>query len=243
MSFYQDDFYVDLHNRTLYPAKTISGIVLKVLPEVRSAVDIGCAVGSWLSVLHERGVSDIQGIDGDWVNRDFLEIPKDCFRSFDLSKPFSLDRKYDLAMSLEVAEHLPASSAKGFVASLTSLADFVLFSAAIPFQGGTNHVNEQWIEYWEEMFGEQGYIGIDVIRRKIWNDSKIPFWYKQNLVLFVKKERSGELNLDQEVDAYKPISLVHPEQYSSPKVAARIVVDHLKHRFKSILGSGGESGK
>lgn len=238
MSFYQDDFYKDLHTRTLYPAKVISEIVLKVLPEVNSAVDIGCAVGSWLSVLQEAGASDIQGIDGDWVNKDFLEIPAECFRSFDLSKPFSLDRKYDLAMSLEVAEHLPASSAHDFVASLTALSDFVLFSAAIPYQGGTNHINEQWIEYWEDLFAGQGFVGIDVIRRKIWNDSGIPFWYKQNLVLFVKKERCAELNLDEDVVAYKPISLVHPEQYSSPKVAARIVLEHIKKRFQSILGRG-----
>ena len=238
MTFYQDDFYVDLHKRTLYPAKVILEIVLKVLPEVRSAVDVGCAVGSWLSVLKTSGVSNIQGIDGDWVNEDFLEIPPECFRSFDLSKPFSLGKKYDLAMSLEVAEHLPASSARDFISSLTALSDFVLFSAAIPFQGGTNHINEQWIDYWEDLFALHGFTGFDVIRRKIWNDAEIPFWYKQNLVLFVKQDRIPELNIDPDPGRYKPISLVHPEQYSSPKVAARIVLDHLKQRARSIFGAG-----
>lgn len=235
MSLYKDDFYVDLHERTRYPAETIADILFRVLPGVRSAVDVGCAVGSWLAVLREKGVEDIQGIDGDWVSTDFLEIPVENFRPLDLTKPFRLDRKYDLAMSLEVAEHLPEADAKGFITSLIGLADFVLFSAAIPFQGGTNHVNEQWLEYWMVLFAEQGFQGIDCIRKRIWHDGRIPFWYKQNLVLFVRKERLGELNLDAGVEEYHPISLVHPEQYLSAKVAWRIVKDGLRYKMKRFI--------
>jgi len=233
VSIYQDDFYVDLHKRTLYPAETISDIIFDVIPPVHSAVDVGCAVGSWLSVLRKKGVSEILGIDGDWVNTDFLEIPRECFRPCDLSKPFSAGRKYDLALSLEVAEHLPAASAKSFVASLTSLADILVFSAAIPFQGGTNHVNEQWLEYWNELFGTHDYEGVDCIRRKIWNDTKIPFWYKQNLILYVHKRRMNDLRLDLQEGDYKPLSLVHPEQYLSSKVAWRIVKNSIKERMKN----------
>ncbi|MFH2122644.1 MAG: methyltransferase domain-containing protein [Pseudomonadota bacterium] len=232
MSFYQDDFYVNLHKRTLYPAKVILDIIFNIIPDVHSAIDVGCAVGSWLSVFKEKGIDDIQGIDGDWVNKDFLEIPIECFRSFDLTKPFKLDKKYDLAMSLEVAEHLPESSAKGFVSSLTTLSDFVLFSAAIPFQGGTNHVNEQWIEYWNILFKEQGFQGVDIVRRRIWNDAEIPFWYKQNLILFVRKERICELQLNADLENYNPIALVHPEQYLSAKVALRIVLNSIKQKVK-----------
>lgn len=235
MSSYNDNFYVDLHNRTLYPARVILDKLLNVIPDVRSAVDVGCAVGSWLSVLRDRGVEDIQGIDGDWVNKDFLEIPAECFKSLDLTKPFQLNKKYDLAMSLEVAEHLPETSAKGFVGSLTSLSDFVLFSAAIPYQGGTNHVNEQWLEYWNGLFREQGYQGVDIIRRLIWDDVRIPFWYKQNLVIFVRKEHLDTLKINMELGLYRPISLVHPEQYISGKVAARIVLDNMKQKLKSFF--------
>ena len=232
MSFYQDDFYVDLHKQTLYPATAVLDILLNIIPQVSSAVDVGCAVGSWLSVLADRGVKDIQGIDGDWVNKDFLEIPAHCFRSVDLSKPFTMDRKYDLAMSLEVAEHLPESSARGFVGSLTALSDFVLFSAAIPFQGGTNHINEQWLDYWVGLFEEQEYQGVDIIRRRIWNDEKIPFWYKQNLVLFVRKQRLSDLSINVGLEDCQPVSLVHPEQYVSGKVAFRVVLDSLKQKIK-----------
>jgi hypothetical protein len=235
MTFYNDEFYVDLHQQTLYPAKVILEIILNTIPDVRSAVDVGCAVGSWLSVLYKNGVKEIQGVDGDWVNEDFLEIPAEFFRSVDLTHPFRLDRKYDLALSLEVAEHLPESSAQGFVGSLTALSDFVVFSAAIPHQGGTNHINEQWLDYWNELFIAYGYQGIDIVRKQIWNDTKIPFWYKQNLILFVRKERVGELNLTVDFEMYDPISLVHPEQYNSGKVALRVLLDGLKHKLKGYL--------
>lgn len=235
MSSYQDDFYIDLHRQTLYPARAILDILLSVLPCTRSAVDVGCAVGSWLSVLKEKGVGEIQGIDGDWVNNEFLEIPKDCFRAVDLERPFSCEKKYDLAMSLEVAEHLPAASASGFVKSIAGLAEFILFSAAVPFQGGTSHVNEQWIEYWCELFSGHGFRGVDCIRRRIWHDEKIPFWYKQNLVLFVKENRLPELSLSAGILDNEPVSLVHPEQYLSAKVALRIVKDSITKRIRNLV--------
>jgi hypothetical protein len=235
MSSYQDDFYKDLHQQTLYPARTVIDILLPVLPSIGSAVDVGCAVGSWLSVLKENGVPEIRGIDGDWVNKEFLEIPGECFRAVDLEKPFSEEKKYDLAMSLEVAEHLPASSAAGFVASLAGLADFVLFSAAIPFQGGTSHVNEQWLEYWCRLFSAQGFRGVDCIRRRIWHDEKIPFWYKQNLVLFARENRLAELKLPEGIVEMEPVSLVHPEQYLSARVAFRIVKDNIGKRIRKFV--------
>lgn len=228
---YQDDFYEGLHSTTLHPANTVLDILLTCLPSVRSAVDVGCAVGSWLMALKARGIDDIKGLDGEWVNTDLLEIPLECFSKIDLSKPFQLEKKYDLAMSLEVAEHLPASSADGFISSLTELSDFILFSAAIPFQGGTNHVNEQWLDYWSEIYTKKGFIGVDVIRKKIWHDPDIPFWYKQNLVLYVRESRVDELLLTCNYKELQPVSLVHPDQYSSPKVAMRIVMDGIKRKF------------
>jgi len=232
-SHYKDDFYVDLHDKTLYPANTILDIVLDSIPRIESAVDVGCAVGSWLAALKARGVEDIIGLDGDWVNEDLLEIPRDKFRKQELDKPFALEKKYDLAMSLEVAEHLPESSAAGFVKSLTESSDFVLFSAAVPYQGGTYHINEQWLDYWYDLFFENDFLGIDIVRKKIWRDENIPFWYKQNMILYVKKERMSELILNERDSVLtRPISLVHPEQYLSAKVASRIVLDEIKKRFK-----------
>ena len=67
-----------------------------------------------------------------------------------------MNRKFDLVLSLEVAEHLPSECAEAFVESLVNLGPVILFSAAIPYQGGENHVNEQWPEYWVGVLSGEG---------------------------------------------------------------------------------------
>ena len=205
MAPYTHDFYANRDSATRYAAETILGLLLTQIPPVRSAIDIGCGVGTWLSVLTDtHGVTVTQGHDGDWVERDLLEIPQDCFEPLLLSKEMpAVTRRYDLAISLEVAEHLPSERAADFVKYLTELSDTVLFSAAIPGQGGTGHVNEQWPSYWAELFGELGYRCVDEIRSQIWKDEKIPVWYRQNVLLF---ERRGVLRP-------APLDIVHPELF------------------------------
>jgi SAM-dependent methyltransferase len=117
------------------------------LVQPEPVVDVGCGDGAWLSVFRELGVNHRFGLDGDYVDRRLLQIPQDQFSATDLSLPFRLPCTFDLAVSLEVAEHLPPQSAEDFVDSLTRLAPVVLFSAAIPLQGGTHHLNEQWPDY------------------------------------------------------------------------------------------------
>lgn len=210
MARYKDSFFADRHARTVYAANTVLGVVLPVLPPVQAAVDIGCGVGTWLSVARGLGAADIAGVDGPWVDTRNLAIPRECFTHHDLGSDLDLGRRFDLAISLEVAEHLPASRAEGFVAWLTRLSDFVLFSAAIPLQGGRNHVNEQWPDYWADLFARQGYRPADFVRRQIWNDPRIATWYRQNLLVFVRRERWPELAL---AETPGPLAVVHPEVY------------------------------
>ena len=206
-SQYTHDFYAHRHEATVHSSETVLALVMDRIPSVRSAVDIGCGVGTWLSALRRRGVLDVQGYDGPWVERDLLVIPQGCFAQVELSKEIpKVTRRYDLAISLEVAEHLHASSAKEFVSFLTELSDTVLFSAAIPGQGGTGHVNEQWQSYWIDLFAGQAYGAHDCIRPSIWDDVNIPYWYRQNTLLFVKGKTNGETF---------PLDMVHPELYGS----------------------------
>ena len=83
------------------------------------------------------------GIDGDWVPRQHLQVSLDQFMVHDLCSPLRLDRSFDLAISLEVGEHLPPACEETLVASLARIAPVVLFSAAVPQQGGNDHLNEQ----------------------------------------------------------------------------------------------------
>jgi hypothetical protein len=187
--------------------------VREIIPPIRSAVDLGCGVGTWLSVLEQDGVQDVHGVDGPWVDTGLLQIPGERFRVADLEERVAFDRKYDIAISLEVAEHLSPESAPTFVDSLTSASDFILFSGAIPFQGGSRHVNEQWPEYWAALFHMKGYDVVDCIRSRIWTDERIPTWYRQNTFLYVSRDRLGDIDISRAGAPFPALSVVNPDAF------------------------------
>jgi SAM-dependent methyltransferase len=186
--------------------KIIVPQIMKLL-HPKSVLDVGCGIGTWLKAFKDCGVIDVIGIDGDYVDRTLLNkyISNDEFLGFDLTKSFNLGRKFDLAISLEVIEHLPKSAALIFIDSLCRHSDTILFSGAIPNQGGQNHLNEQWQSYWSKIFELRGYNVYDPIRNLIWNDSNIEPWYKQNILIYSKVR----LNLS------KPLFLdvIHPDYF------------------------------
>jgi SAM-dependent methyltransferase len=163
-------------------ARAMLPVVLELVSPA-SVLDVGCGTGVWLRTAIEFGVEDVFGVDGGTGE---LVIPQESFRRVDLEQPLDLGRRFDLAICMEVAEHLSEPRATSLVADLCRAADAVLFSAAIPGQGkpGTGeHVNEQWQSYWAELFVEAGYRTVDAIRPAIWNDDRIAFWYRQNAFL------------------------------------------------------------
>ncbi|MDX6609087.1 MAG: hypothetical protein QOF85_1012 [Solirubrobacterales bacterium] len=178
--------------------------------EPNSVVDVGCGTGEWLAEFLGHGVDDIHGLDGPWVDPSRLSIDPARFEAADLSAPPKVGRRFDLVISLEVAEHLPERAAGPFVEYLTSLGDIVAFSAAIPFQGGTNHLNEQWPGYWSALFAERGYIAFDVVRPKIWLSSNVEFWYRQNLIVYMAEDRAAQ-SPSEPTDTVLP--LVHPDLF------------------------------
>lgn len=180
-------------DRKLASVKTVLNEAMIFLPEIHSAVDFGCGVGTWLAGLQNFGVSEIKGFDGNWVNRDLLVIPQDCFEEVDFDKEVKLNKKYDLAVSIEVAEHLLEKSAKSFIKTLTNASDIILFSAAIPGQGGDNHVNEQWPEYWNKLFNENGFIAVDCLRKRLWDKEDILEFHSQNIMFFVRNSKQAEI--------------------------------------------------
>jgi SAM-dependent methyltransferase len=160
MQPYPEYLYTYLREETRSSAKVIVPLVMELI-RPRSVVDVGCGTGIWLSVFEEHGIEDFLGIDGEWVSKKKLEIPEEHFVPFDLERAFYADRKIDLVVSLEVAEHLPRECAETLVDTLTRLGNVVLFSAAIPYQVGENHVNGQWPAYWMELFGNRRFVAID----------------------------------------------------------------------------------
>ena len=215
MQPYTKDFYEVQQHRSLRAAKEVVPVALELI-QPKQVIDVGCGVGTWLSVFKECGVDDIWGLDGDWVDRKMLHIPEERFLSIDLTKSFQMERQFDLVVSLEVAEHLPSEYAETFVDSLTRLGPVVLFSAAIPFQGGKHHVNEQWPDYWLKYFQDRGYVVIDCIRNTIWQNDNVPWTYAQNILMFVSRdylESHPLLKRELENTSTSQLCIVHPNNY------------------------------
>jgi SAM-dependent methyltransferase len=152
----------------------------------RSVVDVGCGTGAWLAEFERSDVDDVLGIDGPWVDPSRLLVGPRRFLSMDLTERFELHRTFDLAVSLETAEHLDAGSADRFVENLARLADTVLFSAAAPGQGGSDHHNEQWPSYWVDRFAGHGFVAVDCIRWEHWDDARVAAHYRQNAFVAVR---------------------------------------------------------
>ena len=206
--FYTPEFYRELDS-TRESAREVLPIILELLKPA-SIVDVGCGAGHWLAAASELGVKDFLGVDGSWALEAQIAIPREKLLVHDLGTPLKLERRFDLALSLEVAEHLPASHARTFVQTLCEAADRIVFSAAIPGQGGRHHVNEQWPSHWAGLFEGFGYECYDLLRPRIWNNPRVLWYYAQNCLIFA---RAGSLT--QFGPPVHPLPLVHPALWSA----------------------------
>jgi hypothetical protein len=221
---YDSKFYRSQMDGSQRSARAIVPLVMELAPFVRSVVDIGCGTGGFLKVFEEHTIADFLGVDGDYVDTSLLRIRGDRFLAADLSRPLNLGRRFDLAMSLEVAEHLSESRARSFVEDLTRLSDVILFSAAIPGQGGTHHVNEQWQDYWAEEFGRLGYLPFDAIRPHIWTDQSVETWYAQNTILYANPagvDRAPALTANR-LRSLPSLRVVHPRTWIATPGPAKL---------------------
>ncbi len=207
-----------IHNKN--SAQEIIPLLFNIFPSINSVADVGCGLGEWLAVFKEKGVSEILGINGDWTNIDELYFDKKDLKIWDLTQPLKIAKKYDLVLCLEVAEHLPESAADTIVETLSQLGNNIIFSAAIPHQGGQNHLNEQWPEYWADKFKKHGFYFHDCIRPIIWDNASIFPWYRQNMFLVSNQEQDYE-------NQY--LNIAHPELYE--KKMKRILNGTMGLRF------------
>ncbi|MGB4775347.1 MAG: methyltransferase domain-containing protein [Daejeonella sp.] len=211
---YDKSFYSIQSKSSYNSAREVVPLILNLI-QPNSIVDIGCGLGTWLKAFDELGVTDYIGVDGDYVKKDDLYIESSKFRINDISTTFELNRVFDLAISLEVGEHISEENSDVFVENICRHSKVVLFSAAIKFQGGTNHVNEQMQNYWVEKFMKLGYKASDVIRNKIWLNTIIQPHYRQNIILFIHESVIDKFqNKILEINGLDfCTSVVHPEVF------------------------------
>ena len=195
-------------NEHAYSAKEIFNILFHHF-RPRNIIDIGCGTGIWLKVARDLGIESITGLDGPWLVEEMLLSDEIELITHDLDSPLPVLPTFDLAISLEVAEHLPEKRAESFIKDLCNLSKVVLFSAAIPNQGGDHHINEQWQSYWFGLFRDNNYLCFDIIRHQVWDDERVKSWYKQNCLVYVSKDFSDHF-IKSSQSKY-PLDIVHKE--------------------------------
>jgi hypothetical protein len=215
-SVYNNKFYKDISNSSYSSAKIFLNYLWQYIQPV-SVLDVGCGKGAWLKACHEYGSKNLIGFDGEWIDQSEMLDKKIDFKSVDLNSEFTVDKKVDLTISLEVAEHLKRDSSAQFIKCLTQTSDIILFSAAYTNQGGTDHINENKHSYWANIFAKFDYKPFDLFRPKFWGESRVGFWFRQNTFLYIKKnselfEKFQSINI-KEIHNLDFMDCIHPELY------------------------------
>ena len=225
-TIYNEGFY-DLVLRYNYPAaKAVVPIVCNFFTP-KKVIDFGCGVGCWLKAFDEYcELEKMMGLEGDWLSKEKLMIPEKNIRYVDfmMGQELSFEDKYDLAICLEVAEHIDEENGEHLLNNMTRASDIILFSAAIPQQGGDGHINERWQSYWVKKFQQREYVCLDILRPIMWNNQEVLAHYRQNMFLYVNEKMIEKMPELQPYLNNKPlIDVVHPEIYSQQRVARKII--------------------
>ncbi|MEO0401777.1 MAG: methyltransferase domain-containing protein [Pseudomonadota bacterium] len=189
---YNDTFFDYIDQGARSSAQALTGLLSDWI-KPQSVLDLGCGRGVWLDEWQRNGATDVLGVDGDYVDRTQLAIDAASFQPGDLTKPLGLGRRFDLAQSLEVGEHLPTAASDALVDSLTQASDRVLFSAAVVGQGGEFHINEQPLSFWQQKFEDRGYRAYDCLRPPLKTNRAVEPWYRYNAVLYVNSAGQADL--------------------------------------------------
>ena len=232
---YDTGFYSDIHEKSVVSSRIILSL-LKAQLGTASILDLGAGHCPWGKSALELGIGYL-GVDGDYVDTSKLSVPRQHFLARDLAVPFATDQRYDLAICMEVGEHLPEHSAAVLVESLVHHADIILFSAAIPWQGGTHHINERWPSWWAAIFEQKGFLPLDLIRPQVWSNEHVAEYYAQNALLYAKAgdpyNRVLKKTLD--VNARNPIlDIVHPREYTRKADLARRSVGEIIQSLPAV---------
>lgn len=237
MSEYSVDFYSELEKSSSTSAKVLVPILVEKFHPT-SVIDFGCGGGSFVRQFLLNGIQDVTGVEGEWI-LDVKHLASESWLQVrDLKKPIRFERKFDLAVCLEVAEHLPAEFSRTLVETLVSCSDRIVFSAAIPGQSGTDHINLQYPEYWAELFKKHDYFLEWDPRKSIWNSRGVAPWYQQNLLIY-RKYTDGNREI------IYPSRMFHPEIFpdrANSYFRARFFARRIIRRLKKELRIGSRNG-
>jgi len=222
---YSHDFYSYIDAGSRRSARAVASVLLPEM-KIASLLDVGAGHGAWAAEWLAAGVKNVVAVDGDYVQPNQLAIPKKNFRAHDLSTPLDLKKSFDLVQSLEVAEHLPEGKAELFVDNLIRHGDVILFSAAVPHQGGEHHVNEQPPEYWRRKFAARGYAAFDFVRPKLEGRSEVMPWYRFNSYVYANEagqKRLSKAMLTSRIPDGQPLEIGGDFAWMLRRAAVRLI--------------------
>jgi SAM-dependent methyltransferase len=233
---YRSGFFQRQNSTSARSASRIVPFVTDLIAP-KSVLDVGCGSGAWSRAFLENDVPSLRAIDGDYA-RSSLLIDDAHFTSVNLANFDGNFGTFDLVVCIEVAEHLDADRAAGFVQLLCKHSRAVLFSAAPPGQGGTHHVNEQPLSYWVKHFAKCGYRLFDIIRPAFWHDDTVQWWHRQNMVIFVDENSEALIDILEQRRTVTPalIDVIHPDAFKA-KTQLSAVADNALNRVRRRFGA------
>ena len=162
----------------------------------RTVVDVGCGTGALLEQLRNRGC-DVFGLEYSEAGLRYCRDRRLNVRKFNLERDvYDESNSFDVAISIEVAEHLPEKAADRYVDLLARLSATIVFTAAPPGQGGLDHVNEQAPSYWVSKFRNRGFkhdAELSDRWREKWRETGVAEMYCKNLMIFRRTPKSIQL--------------------------------------------------
>jgi len=212
---YDDEYYESLEAKSSRSAGPIALSVVRDL-DPKTLLDVGCGTGAILAAFAARGV-EVTGLEYSEAALRYCRARSLKVYKIDLeskaSVPFT--SLFDIVVSMEVAEHLPGRMADRFVRLLTSYGGVVIFTAAIPGQGGNDHVNEQPHEYWVEKFAKRGFAYLSdrsLAWRDEWERQGVAWWYSRNLMVFGSAPTLARVQDNTRAEPVRPVLPINADQ-------------------------------
>ncbi len=150
-SFYDSSGFA----KTPYTAEKIASYLFERY-QPTSVMDFGCGTGNYLVQFAQKGCQ-VLGVEGSQAG--VQRVPESVTAiHFDLREPLLTNKRFDLVMSIEVAEHIPHKYSSVLVASICRHAkELIVFTAAPPNAPGEDHINCQERPYWDRLFEKHGF--------------------------------------------------------------------------------------